>query len=162
MEEACHESPPWGKPAGHGLAIRLLSASSSHLHLVEGTLSPFIHTLTHLSVPYTASSCGHGGTRYNSTSLRLHTRSVNPAAIAGVQDRHCLAEPVPLVGRDWGRGWRKLACGKQKLVKSELLTQPVLALAERCHTPPARGDMLANTEVEAFNERGVDLPAAGR
>jgi hypothetical protein len=48
-----------------------------------------------------------------STSRSVHTWSVNPATIAGVCDRHCLAEPLPLVslGRDNGR--RKLVCGKQ-------------------------------------------------
>jgi hypothetical protein len=59
--------------------------------------------------------CGHGGTRKSKTSRKLHTRSVSPAAIAGVQGRHCLAEPVPLVGSSWGNGRRKLAWGKQKL-----------------------------------------------
>jgi len=58
---------------------------------------------------------GHGGTRHRSTSRRVHTWSVRPAAMAGVQGRHCFAEPVPLVGSGCGRGWRKLAWGKQKL-----------------------------------------------
>jgi len=35
--------------------------------------------------------------------------------MAGVQGRHCVAEPVPLVGSGCDNGWRKLACGKQKL-----------------------------------------------
>src|SRR5712691_11301882 len=35
--------------------------------------------------------------------------------MAGVQGRHCVAEPVPLVGTDCGSAWRKEACGKQKL-----------------------------------------------
>src|SRR5215468_560851 len=39
----------------------------------------------------------------------VHTRSVRPAAIAGVHGRHTLAEPVPLVGTGCGSGWRKLA-----------------------------------------------------
>src|SRR5262245_9266376 len=64
---------------------------------------------------YRACGCGHGGTRHSSTSRRVHTRLVKPAAIAGVQGRHCFAEPVPLVGRGWDRGWRKLTCGRQKL-----------------------------------------------
>jgi hypothetical protein len=51
---------------------------------------------------------GHGGTRNRSTSRSVHTRSVNPAAIAGVQGRHCLAEPVPWVGSGCRRGLRKL------------------------------------------------------
>jgi len=47
--------------------------------------------------------------------VSVHICSVNPAAIAGVQGRHCFAEPVPLVGSGCVRGWRKLAWGKQKL-----------------------------------------------
>ena len=35
--------------------------------------------------------------------------------MAGVHGRHTLAEPVPWVGSGCGRGWRKLAWGKQKL-----------------------------------------------
>src|SRR5262249_50750428 len=64
---------------------------------------------------HTPIGCGHGGTRNMSTSRRLHTRSVSPAAIAGVYGCHCLAEPLPLVGRGCGNGWRKLVWGKQKL-----------------------------------------------
>src|SRR6266852_1133688 len=48
------------------------------------------------------------------------------------------------------------------MIQGQLLVEAVLAFAERRHTPPDRGDMLADTEVEAFNEGGVDLPAAGR
>jgi hypothetical protein len=64
---------------------------------------------------YTLTGWGHGGTRNRSTSRRVHTRSVSPAAIAGVHGRHCVAEPLPLVGRGCGNGWRKLVWGKQKL-----------------------------------------------
>jgi hypothetical protein len=35
--------------------------------------------------------------------------------MAGGQSRHCVVEPVPLVGTGWGKGWRTLAWGKQKL-----------------------------------------------
>ena len=59
--------------------------------------------------------CGHGGTRKSRTSRMLQTWSVNPAAMAGVQGRHCLAEPAPLVARGCGNGTRKLTWGKQKL-----------------------------------------------
>src|SRR5262249_41071330 len=51
---------------------------------------------------HTPTGCGHGGTRNMSTSRRLHTRSVSPAAMAGVRGRHCLAEPLPWVGSGWG------------------------------------------------------------
>ena len=64
---------------------------------------------------HTPTGCGHGGIRKSNTSRRVHTRSVSPAAIAGVRGRHGLAEPVPLVGRSCGNGIRRLACGKQKL-----------------------------------------------
>jgi len=64
---------------------------------------------------HTPAGWGQGGTRYHKTSLSVHTWSVNPAAIAGVQGRHCLVEPVPLVATGSGKGWRMLAWGKQKL-----------------------------------------------
>ena len=48
--------------------------------------------------------CGHGGTRHSNTSRSVHTRSVNPAAIAGVHGRHGVAEPVPLVDSGCRRG----------------------------------------------------------
>jgi hypothetical protein len=35
--------------------------------------------------------------------------------MAGVQGRHCVAEPLPWVGSGWGKGRRMLAWGKQKL-----------------------------------------------
>src|SRR5712691_3548682 len=49
-----------------------------------------------------------------------------------------------------------------EMIQGQLLVEAVLAFAERRHTPPDRCDMLADTEVKAFNEGGVDLPAAGR
>src|SRR5439155_9040608 len=58
---------------------------------------------------HTPTGCGHGGTRKSNTSRRVHTRSVSPAAIAGVRGRHVLVEPVPLVGRGCGNGTRRLA-----------------------------------------------------
>ena len=48
------------------------------------------------------------------------------------------------------------------MIQGELLPQAVLALAQRIDTPPNRGDMLAEAEVEAFHKRRIDLPAAGR
>ena len=64
---------------------------------------------------HTPAGCGHGGTRKSSTSRSVQTWSVRPAAIAGVQGRHCVVEPVPWVDSGWGRGWHTLAWGKQKL-----------------------------------------------
>src|SRR6266568_443197 len=76
----------------------------------------------HLTLPlpttlraHTPVGWGHGGTRNRSTSRRVQTWSVSPAAMAGVYGRHNLAEPVPFVGSGCGRGWRTLAWGKQKL-----------------------------------------------
>ena len=57
----------------------------------------------------------YGGTRHINTSLRLHTWSVNPAAIAGVYCRHFLTEPVPSIGSGTTNARRRLARGKQKL-----------------------------------------------
>jgi len=37
------------------------------------------------STPYSSWGCGHGGARKSITSRRVHTWSVSPAAIAGVQ-----------------------------------------------------------------------------
>src|SRR4029450_8535880 len=48
------------------------------------------------------------------------------------------------------------------MIQGELLPQAVLTLAERRNPPPDRGDMLADTEVKAFNEGCVDPPTAGR
>jgi hypothetical protein len=64
---------------------------------------------------YHICGCGQGGTRNRSTARNVQTWSVNPAAIAGVQGRHCLAEPDLLVGKGSGNSWRQEACGKQKL-----------------------------------------------
>jgi len=59
--------------------------------------------------------CGHGGTRNGSTSRRVQTWSVNPAAIAGVWGCQRFADPGPFVGSGSTKGIRKLACGRQKL-----------------------------------------------
>src|SRR4030095_3667291 len=48
------------------------------------------------------------------------------------------------------------------MVQNELLLHAVLTLAEGGHPSPDRGDMLADAQVDALNEGGVDLPAAGR
>jgi hypothetical protein len=48
-----------------------------------------------LPAAYSACGCGHGGTRNMSLSRSIHIWSVNPAAVAGVCDRHCLARPLP-------------------------------------------------------------------
>jgi hypothetical protein len=78
---------------------RAARLASSRAHLPPG-----ISRSSSSTPAYSAWGCGHGGTRNMSTSRRLHTRSVNPAAIAGVHDRHCLAEPPPLVGSGCGSG----------------------------------------------------------
>ena len=58
---------------------------------------------------------GHGGTRKRHTSRSAHTWSVKPVAIAGVQGRHPLAEPVPWVGIGAASAWRKLTGGHTKV-----------------------------------------------
>src|SRR4029453_5872480 len=74
---------------------------------------PWLLPPTRLAPP--PAGCGHGGTRKSNTPRRVHTRSVSPAAIAGVRGCHVLAEPVPWVGRGCGNGPRRLARGQQKL-----------------------------------------------
>src|SRR5712691_8184569 len=61
------------------------------------------------SLPHAPAGGGHGGTRNSSTSRRVQTWSVSPAAMAGVLGCHRLAEPLPFVGSGCGRGWRRLA-----------------------------------------------------
>ena len=97
------------------LSNRVPNAWSRPFALAEGTRDPFILTIITLSATYTACGCGHGGTRNSSTSLKVHTCSVNPAAMAGVRGCQCLAVPLPLVGSGCGSAWRRLAWGKQKL-----------------------------------------------
>jgi hypothetical protein len=88
---------------------RAARLASSRTHL------PHIISRSSGSTPaYSAWGCGHGGTRNSSTSRRVQTWSVSPAAMAGVQGRHCVAEPLPLVGAGCERSWRTLAWGKQK------------------------------------------------
>jgi hypothetical protein len=48
------------------------------------------------------------------------------------------------------------------VIQRQLMAYAVLAFAEGGDAATDRGDMLADTEVETFNEGGVDLPAAGR
>src|SRR5215831_5537399 len=76
---------------------------------------PLLWLFPTIRLAHTPAGCGQGGTRKSSTSRRVHTWSVSPAAMAGVWGCHRLAEPVPWVGSDCGNGRRKEACGKQKL-----------------------------------------------
>jgi hypothetical protein len=101
-----HPSSPVPLMTPSKSAVRTHDPVSTHVNLSLPLL---------LSLPHASADCGHGGTRKSKTSRRVHTRSVSPAAIAGVRGRHVLAEPVPLVGRGCGNGTRRLAWGKQKL-----------------------------------------------
>src|SRR5262249_56694484 len=59
---------------------------------------PFSYSTSRSStgtVSHTVCGWGHGGTRYISTSLKLHTGLVNPAAISDVRGRHTFAVPLP-------------------------------------------------------------------
>jgi len=79
-------SPPWWRPQSRPCGHTLPAQAS------------FPCRFPPLGRAHTPADWGHGGTRNSSTSRRVHTWSVNPAAIAGVQGRHVLAEPMPLVG----------------------------------------------------------------
>src|SRR5215470_14495324 len=48
------------------------------------------------------------------------------------------------------------------LIQYQLLPHTVLAFAQSRDPPSHRRDMLADAEVEAFDERRIDLPATGR
>src|SRR5712664_4074322 len=105
------------REGSHGIPAALsplvtLSTPTLRTHVAGAGPLPLPLSTT-LRAP-TSAGCGHGGTRKSMTSLRVHTWSVKPAAIAGVHGRHCLAEPWPWVGRGCDRGWRKLAWGRQK------------------------------------------------
>src|SRR2546422_9346612 len=97
-------SEPWGRPrrrpCGH------TDPASTHGN-------PSLPLL--LSLPHTPAGCGHGGTRNRSTSRRVQTWSVSPAAIAGGGGWQRLAEPLPWVGSGCGKDRRTLAWGKQQL-----------------------------------------------
>jgi hypothetical protein len=78
-------------------------------------LRPPHRVASHHSLAHTPTGWGHGGTRKSSTSRSVQTWSVSPAAMAGVQGRHWVAEPQPWAGSGWDKGRRTLAWGKQKL-----------------------------------------------
>ena len=63
---------------------------------------------------HTPAGCGHGGTRKSSTSRRVQTWSVSPAAMAGVWGCHRVAEPLPWVGSGCGSAGHTLAGGRQQ------------------------------------------------
>jgi len=48
------------------------------------------------------------------------------------------------------------------VIQAQLLVSAVLALAPRGNAPPNRRHMVADAQVEARNERGVDVPATRR
>src|SRR5216683_2611725 len=48
------------------------------------------------------------------------------------------------------------------MIEGELLTQPLLALTQRADPAPHGGHMLADREIDALHEGGIDLPATGR
>ena len=94
-------------------------------------------------------------------------------AMIGQPSGHRGRTRLPLLGRARPLGQLRLRQGLAQggmrqaeivvaVIPRQLLVSAVLAFAERRHPPPDRSDMLADTEVEAFNEGGVDLPATGR
>ena len=49
-----------------------------------------------------------------------------------------------------------------RVIQRQLLVSALFAFAQRRHSSPYRRHMLAEAEVESFNERSIDLPAARR
>ena len=48
------------------------------------------------------------------------------------------------------------------LIQGELVSQAVLALAQRADPTPQGGHMLADREIDALHEGGIDLPTVYR
>jgi hypothetical protein len=108
----------YSQEGSHGLPAvlcPLVTPSKPAVRTHVACAGPLPSLLPTTRLAHTPAGCGHGGTRKSNTSRRVHTRSVSPAAIAGVCGRHVLAEPVPWVGRGCGNGTQRLAWGKQKL-----------------------------------------------
>ena len=106
------------REGAHGLPVALSPLLTPSTPAVRTHVARSGHLPCRFPPPWlahTPAGCGHGGTRKSNTSRRVHTRSVSPAAIAGVRGCHVLAEPIPCVGRGCGNGTRRLAWGKQKL-----------------------------------------------
>jgi hypothetical protein len=96
------------EPARYGLPNRDYRAWLGPLPLPVGTPGPLSPRSPSESTAYSVCGWGHGGTRNSSTSRRIQTWSVNPAAIAGARGCHRLAELRPLVGRGCAKASRKL------------------------------------------------------
>ena len=69
----------------HHLSTHSMQAMGTHVACSGSLPSPLLITL----LAYIPAGCGHDGMRKSKISRKLHTRSVKPAAIAGVQGRHC-------------------------------------------------------------------------
>jgi hypothetical protein len=66
-------------------------------------------------MPETVCGWSPRGTRNITPSFSVQTWFVNPAAIAGVQGRHHLAEPLPVVAIGSASAWRQRAGGHTRL-----------------------------------------------
>jgi hypothetical protein len=91
----------------HGLPAvlcPLVTPSKPAVRTHVACAGPLPSLLPTTRLAHTPAGCGHGGTRKSSISRSVQTWSVNPAAIAGVCGRHCLADPVPFVGLGSGKG----------------------------------------------------------
>src|SRR5262247_1601905 len=97
MRWTCPEPPTGHEPTHHGLTSRDYGAWLDPLPLPVSTPGPLSPRSSSESAAHSACDCGHGGTRNANTARNVHTWSASPAAIAGVQGRQVLAEPLPLV-----------------------------------------------------------------
>jgi len=68
------------------MALTLVSLDAGHVD-ARRRLRPPLWLLPTIRLAHAPAGCGHGGTRKSNTSRRVHTRSVSPAAIAGVRGR---------------------------------------------------------------------------
>src|SRR5438105_12580798 len=94
------------REGSHGLpaALSPLATPSTPAAWTHVTCSgSLLWRLPTTRLAHTPAGCGHGGTRKSNTARSVQTWSVRPAAMAGVQGRHCLAEPLPLVGSGWDK-----------------------------------------------------------
>src|SRR5262249_318445 len=77
--------------------------------------------------------------------------------MAGVRDCQRLAEPWPWVGRGCGHGWRKLACGRQKLSTIRLKARIIFTWHDVIMLWWVLDMTHRQTEEPGWNDHGVSL-----